>query len=473
MDRRLTELAEQISNELDESGSAPDATLERLLTGLSAGPVPVGRLGRFRALGSLQARIAVGYLAHWIRGGYGDAEARQASLNETRLKAALRLLESMGYLRGAIMKVGQLLAHYPNVVPVEFASLLGRLHFEAPPMHFALLGEFVRGELGADPGRLFDDFETQAFAAASLGQVHRARLKGSQKKVAIKIQYPNIGRTISDDFRNLKALMSPMRLSPDWDNLVAQMDEIRHMVEMETDYLQEAHSLRVARTAFGDEDGIVVPEVYPELSTRRVLAMEHIDGIHLKAFLATGPSQDSRDSYGFRITQAVYRLCYQKRILYADPHPGNYFFMPDGRLGLVDFGCCRQFSDEDVDYSNEMERSVFTSPAAVRQALARAVDVSDDRQIEPDHMQLLERYIDWLWEPVFEEGPFDFGNADYFRRGLEIYGELIRRRYIRSLPINTWFGKLFIGLRAMLTQLGARVDVGAILRQERERRETD
>ena len=253
MDRRLTELADQLSQELAESGPA-DASFERLLEGLSAGPVPVGRLNRAWTLGSLQAKIAAGYVAHWFRAGYGDADSRQASLNEARLKAALRLLGSMGYLRGAIMKLGQVLAHYPNIVPMEFASLLGRFHSEAPPMHFSLLREFVRGELGADPEQLFDDFEPRAFAAASLGQVHRARLKGSRQPVAIKIQYPNIGRTISDDFRNLRALMAPMRLSSDWNNVLAQMNEIHRMLEVEIDYVQEAEHLRIARTAF-EEDG--------------------------------------------------------------------------------------------------------------------------------------------------------------------------------------------------------------------------
>jgi predicted unusual protein kinase regulating ubiquinone biosynthesis (AarF/ABC1/UbiB family) len=217
MDPQVNDLIDGLPIEIKEpTRTSVGTSLQGLLEDLSKRRVPVGRFNRGWIFGALQAKIAAAYIAHWIRSGFSGAEAKERQLNETRLKAALQLIGGMGYMRGAIMKMGQILGNYPNLAPDEFASFLGLFHFEAPPMHFSLLREFVRDEWGADPEELFEEFDTNAFAAASLGQVHRARLKGSGETVAIKIQYPGIARTIREDLDNLRMLLLPMRLNRDW-----------------------------------------------------------------------------------------------------------------------------------------------------------------------------------------------------------------------------------------------------------------
>ena len=459
---RMAELIEALPLEREEA-VAPGAALQELLQELSHKDLPIGRFNRFWVLGTLQAKIAAAYLAWWLRSGYARGDQRQQALNETHLKAALKLLGGMSYLRGAIMKVGQIIATHPDAAPEQFADVLGHLHFEAPPMHFSLLREFVRNELGADPEDVFDQFETRAFAAASLGQVHRARLKGSDQRVAIKIQYPNIGRTIRDDFRNLMALLAPMRLSGDWDHIKAQFEDVRHMLDMETDYEQEAENLRIARAAFTEDDGIVVPRVFADYSRKRILTMEFIQGLHLDKFLSTDPPQELRDRFGHKIGVTLFRLQYSKRLVYADPQPGNYLFMPDGRLGFIDFGSCHHQLDEDIECLADTERAYFaSSPEALREANARGSDLTPQQAADDARMNMLAEWADWAWEPVVHEGPFDFGDLDYFRRGARMYGEFIRRRYTRSRPSNTWLIKAIYGLRALLARLKARVDLGAI-----------
>ena len=467
MEPHIADLIDALPEEpRDSRAGAMSPSLSGLLQEMAGRPLPVGRFHRARILGTLQAKIAVAYLAYWIRTSYKGVEEKQQRLNETHLKAALELLASMSYLRGAVMKIGQLLANHPYVAPEEFAGVLGYLHFEAPPMHFSLLREFVRNELGAEPEELFDDFETKAFAAASLGQVHRARLKGTGERVAIKIQYPSIGRAIRDDFRNLKALLFPMRLSGDWDNLKEQFEDVCAMLEQEINYEQEAENLRIARSAFHEEEGIVIPKVYPELSTRRVLTMEHIAGVHLPEFMASKPPQQVRDRFGDKILLSAARLWYGKHLLYADPHPGNYFFMPDGRLGVVDFGCCYRFTAKDLVFVDAVERAAHTSRDALREALIMGTDMTPQQQKEPERMALLERVCDWLWEPLLHEGPFDFGDPDYFRRGLDLFGKVMKKRYYRAMPVNIWLDRNFFGLRALLYQLKARVEWGRILNSE-------
>src|SRR5262249_23449054 len=320
----------------DEGEEAPEVG-DNLTGTLSSRPVPVGRLRRVGLLGTLQAKIAAAYLFYWIRGWFQSAAEKERMLAETHWRTALRLLDSMCYLRGAMMKIGQTLANLPGIAPREFVDTLHALHFNAPPMHWSLMREMVFNELGGDPEELFAEFDTTAFAAASLGQVHRARLKTGEE-VAVKIQYPGIARTIREDFRNLLTLLLPARLGTDWDSTKTQLDELRFQIERETDYEHEARCLTKARSLFREADGIVVPRVYREFTTGRVLTMEYVGGPHLGDYLACSPSQEERNAFGAKIVTSGYRLLCAGRMLYADFHPGNLVFMHDGRLGLLDFG---------------------------------------------------------------------------------------------------------------------------------------
>ena len=454
------------SESLDANRVTVRPRLESLIQELGQRPIPVGRFHRARLLGTAQAKIASTYLTNWVSSRFRGLDAKEQKLARTHLKAAVELLGNMAYLRGTVMKVGQFIASYPDFAPEEIADVLYPLHFEAPPMHFSLLREFVCNELGAEPEDLFDDFETKAFAAASLGQVHKARLKESGKPVAIKVQYPSIGRTIRDDFRNLLALLLPLRLSGDWDNLKLQFEDVRSMLERETDYEKEAKNLEVARTAFRGEEGIVIPKVYSEYSTKRVLTMEFVEGVHLDSFLRGGPSQELRDEFGRKMVMAFFRLHYGTNMVYGDPQAGNYFFMPDGRLGIVDFGCCHHMTPEDRDYVNEVEKALQTSSEALRQAARLAGDENPDRRLDPEQVRLTEQLAEWLWEPIAHEGPFDFGNPDYFKRGSSLIAEAVRGGHMRSRPVNTWLNRNYMGLRVLLLRLRAKVDCGALIKKE-------
>lgn len=461
----LSEVLTQLPEDL-ESGAPSPISLAELAATAGTRPIPIGRLSRFWTLGTLQGKIAAAYAFWWLRGMWSDASERDRALNETHLKAAVQLLGTMSHLRGAVMKLGQLLAHWPGVTPSEFADVLGRLYFQAPPMHFSLLREVVRSELGANPEDLFAEFDETAVAAASLGQVHRARLKGSGKEVAVKIQYPGIARSIRDDVANIKSLLFPMRLGADGDSIRDQLDDIEGVLSLEVDYAAEANNLRQARAALAGIRDVVVPEVHDALSTPRVLTMDWIDGVHLSAYVARKPTQAERDHYGELIVRSGMRLCYGSHMLYADVHPGNYLFMPDGRLGLIDFGCVRRYSKEDVDYLTQAEAAAFISRDAIRAAVIRGSNLPPSRLDEHDRIDLMMKWYDWVCEPVVSTERFDFSDPAYFHRGMDLWRELMRKRYTRTVPVNTWITKSFVGLRALLFHLGSRVPLGTILREE-------
>ena len=431
--------AGQAAVEQPESPAAVARTLEHL----SLRPVPVGSLRRLWSLGGLQAKIGVAYFAWWVRKYFRNADKRQQSLLDTHLRTAIDVLETMGYLRGAIMKIGQMAANLPEVVPDEFADTLSRLHFEAPPMHYSLLREHLHDELGGDPLEIFAEFETEAFAAASLGQVHRARLKTGQP-VAVKIQYPGIARTIRSDFRNLFAVLTPLRFTSDWENLKAQFEEVRQVFERETDYEFEAANLRTARSFFSEDDGVIVPKVYDDFSTRRVLTMEYVDGRSLDAFLAADPPQELRNRFGARIFRACCRIHFRARMQYADPHPGNFLFLDDGRLGFIDFGCVRHWNDAEWEYMRMADEALrdFSREALVAH-IRRGVDLTEDQLNDQKLMDLMVDYCRWIWEPLRYDGESECGDPAWIRRGVEITSEFTKFARPAQKPLNVFIQRSF------------------------------
>ena len=439
--------------------------LQSLIWDLATKPVPTGRLMRSLPVLTAPAKAALVFGANWASAAFLGGTAMEEKLKQGRIKAALALLAAMAHLRGLFTKVGQLLANYPTLVPAEVADTLWSLNFQSPPMHFSLIREMFLNELGTDPEKLFASFDTRAFAAASLGQVHRARLKTGED-VAVKIQYPNIGATIRQDLANLKTLLSPLRLSADWGNLQERLDDLTATLSMETDYENEARQLNRARELFAGDSDFAVPRAYTEISTKRVLVMDYLQGVHLDRFLATEPAQAERDRYGTLILRSSMRLFYRARLVYSDISPGNYIFMPDGRLGLIDFGCSRLFSDEEWEYSRQMHHAVKLGSEAVRRAIRRSATGSETGAVSEDYLRAVEELNDWNQQPIRTEGPFDFGNEKYFKEGLDIMMRLQTMAHHSSEPINVWYVRLFLSLRALLNRLGARVDMHSVFEVE-------
>jgi aarF domain-containing kinase len=459
---QLKELIEALPRDDDAAGKTIEISEQRLreiFDDLANRPVPVGSVRRLWTLSDLSVQIALAYMAFWVRQWFVDAETRKQRLVETNLRVALKLIHRMGYLRGAVAKVGQLLGGLPEVLPDQVVSTLDKLHFEAPPMHFSLLREMVRNELGKDPEEIFETFDKRAFAAASLGQVHRATLKTGEK-VAVKIQYPGIARTIDADMRNLAALMFPERLGRNWTSIKAQFDAIQRMLKSEVDYRHEAENLRRARALFNPEDGIVIPRLHEDYSTGRVLTTDFVSGQHLDAFLAAKPPQAVRNAFGTKLFTVWYRM-YYAAMHYADPHAGNYLFMRDGRLGLLDFGCIQHFDTEERELVRLAEQ-FFTGDLSGLPEFLRRARVPEKNIADPGSMRRSEDMCNWMLEPARKPGPFDYGDGSHLKRGVELISQTVLKRENQVHPMYTYYYRSILGLKALLYRLGAQVDVREI-----------
>ncbi|HUG68780.1 MAG TPA: AarF/ABC1/UbiB kinase family protein [Pirellulaceae bacterium] len=460
MSPNLSELIAALPESGDESkaGALPAPLAETSLR-----PIPIGRMSRLTTLGTLQAKIGAAYLFHWLRGWFRNAEVNERKLAETHWQTSLRMLESMTYLRGAVMKVGQTLANFPDIAPQQVVETLQQLHAEAPPMHWSLLSEMVRNELGDDPENVFAEFDKQAFAAASLGQVHRARLKTGEE-VAIKIQYPGIARAIQADFRNFFLFLLPSRLNRDWEYVKDQCEDLRQRLELETDYELEAVNLAKARTLFRDADGIVIPRVYPQYSTARVLTMERLDGLHITQFMERQPSQEERNEVARKILRAWYRLMFSGRMFYADFHPGNFLVLDDGRLGVVDFGFIMLYDDVEWELLRKIDRPLTTGRREDRiEVIKEWSGISDD---ETDRLRVSDEFAEWCWMSRYHGGDYDFTDEADFRRGVDLFLEMVRKRYTRARPNTPVISRCQFGWRSIFYQLQAKFDVRPIAEEE-------
>jgi aarF domain-containing kinase len=469
MNIRLSDLLAALpQDEPDSDVLASEEAQERLnaiFADLAHRPVPTGSLRRLWTLGELSTQVTLAYTALWFRRLFADAPAAERHTVDTNLRVALKMIHRLGYLRGAATKLGQALGNLPEILPDQVAMTLDSLHFQAPPMHFSLLREVVRNELGREPDDIFASFDKEPFAAASIGQVHRATLK-SGEDVVVKIQYPGIARAVDADLRNFMALMFPMRLTPLWQSVKGQCEAIREMLPRELDYVQEAVNMREARALFAPEEGIVVPRVFDDYSSARVLTSEFIPGPHLPAFLKSNPTQSVRNAFGEKMAMAWYRMCFAFQS-HADPHSGNYVFMDDGRLGLLDFGCVQHFSAE--ERAQFLRTDKFVEDPSVLPDLLLHGGFATERDLKnADYMRSIGDLWAWTVEPQRHEGDFDFGDESYFKRGIELTRDAALKRYTKAAPMYLYLSRSIFGSLALMLRLRTRFDIKRIHRREVE-----
>jgi aarF domain-containing kinase len=250
--------------------------------------------------------------------------------------------------------------------------------------------------------------------------------------------------------------------------VTAPSAKVRRTLNQEVDYFQEAESQRQAGALFRAEDGIVVPRVYSEYSGKRVLTTEYIPGMHLTEYLATNPTQESRNAFGTKIYVAWMRM-YYAFMSYGDPHPGNYVFMNDGRLGLIDFGCVQHYGPDERELARLADKMAYENPSILPEVVQRACGLAANDPELQEYSQVMRESLDWMMEPEREPGAFDFGDAKHFQRGVDWFTRVSRKRLFRANPMYVYWNRSVFGWKALLYRLRAQVDVHAIVHRERQK----
>lgn len=316
-----------------------------------AGRLPTGRIARSARVGGLVAGQGARWAGMRAANRLRSPERAEEARNERTAALVGQLVEQLGQMRGAAMKVGQLLSmvefdELPEEQRDDLQRRLAALRDDVPPVPFPKLEKLLRAELGAPLREVFADFDRHAFAAASIGQVHRATTREGEQ-VVVKVQYPGVAEAVETDLRNAGLLLPLVkRLAPGLDGK-ALMGELRERIGDELDYELEAQQQRRIWRLLRDHPFARVPRVHTELSSRRVLVSDYVAGERFEEVRRS--DEATRDRYGESVFRFFFGLLYRDGIALGDPHPGNYLLCPDGRVCFLDYGLLRDVGAAHLD----------------------------------------------------------------------------------------------------------------------------
>jgi predicted unusual protein kinase regulating ubiquinone biosynthesis (AarF/ABC1/UbiB family) len=413
-----------------------------------------GRARRIFKVGGLTTSVGSSYIWQTLKRPFQSAERQQRQLLETHLRNARRLVERSTELRGAFLKLTQLLSMRDDLLPAEALKVLSVVQSSLPPMPYDLIRQQMERELGKGPEELFARFEREAFAAASLGQVHRAVLT-SGERVVVKIQYPGVESTVDQDLGNIRALLQAlvvvvrdvMRQDFDPSEVYRELEERLHE---ELDYIHEANNVALFQRMFADDPEVAIPRVYPDLSSRRVLTLEEMTGYPIAEIMGPGVDQELKDWVAVKYFRVLWRQIFEFGILHTDPHPGNYLVTYHPRLAILDFGSIRVFPEDIRRAYYHLARGMLEGDrATVARCLVELsfIDAGDDPAP-------FIRILDIIFEPVLEDGVYDPRDYNSVERGLEIAAIGLQHRIFRAPGHRVFLERALLGLDAYLKQLG-------------------
>jgi predicted unusual protein kinase regulating ubiquinone biosynthesis (AarF/ABC1/UbiB family) len=403
-----------------------------------------GRISRFARVGAGLSGAAATFGANALFGG-GDAEARNAR--------ALR--ETLGQLKGPLMKVAQIMATVPDLLPPEFAAELAELQTNAPAMGPSFVRRRMAAELGPDWATRFASFDLTPAAAASLGQVHRATsLDG--RALAVKLQYPDMQSAVESDLGQLRTILAIGRRMVGSIDTREVIDELSERLREELDYDHEARAMALYRAFFAGRSDIAVPASDPNLSSQRLLTMEWLDGRGLQAFKSA--DQTTRDHVAKLLFEGWWDPLIKIGVIHGDPHLGNYSFAGEAdRLNLLDFGCIRVFPPTFVGGVVKLHRSIVAGDRAGERA---AYEAWGFKGLSDDLMDVLGIWARFIYGPLLDDrvrtvadgvAPGEYGRREAFqvKQALEQKGPItIPREFV-------FMDRAAIGLGSAFLHLGA------------------
>ena len=420
--------------------------------------VPGGRGARLARLGWMATGIAGGMVAEGAR---QLAQGNRPKLSDLLLTPgnARRVADQLAKLRGAAMKVGQLVSmESGDLLPPALAEILGRLRSDARAMPRAQVKGVLDAQWGKGWEKRFTHFSYTPMAAASIGQVHRAQTKDG-RDLAIKIQYPGVVESIDSDVDNVAALFRMSGLMPKEMDIKPLLRDAKRQLHDEADYLREAGYLSRYGELLADAPDYALPQLHADLTTARVLAMSVVGGVPIET-LADAP-QDERDRVMTLLFALLLRELFEFRLVQTDPNFANYRFEPDTRqLILLDFGATRPYK---ASMANEFRRLMKGAMAGDREQMNTAALAIGyyDTSTQDRHRQTVLDMGELALEPFTHDGPYDFGASDVLAR-LRARGiELGLDRDFWQLPPSDamLLQRKFGGLYMLAIRLKARVDL--------------
>ncbi len=349
--------------------------------------IPTGRFQRLAKIGGAAAGAAVKQAGTKAANVARSDERSDAALERRQLETAKQIVKVLGGMKGASMKIGQMLSYLDvGLVPAEhreeFQAELAKLRDNAPKVGFEDMRKVIEDELGQSVSSAFADFNPEPIAAASIGQVYRARLDDG-RDVAVKVQYPGVDGAVRADMQNLGMLMRlARRITPQLD-VEALAGEIRDRIVDELDYELEASNQRKLARAFRNHPFIVVPEVVTSMCRARVIVSQFVEGDGFDVLRAE--PEEERNRLGEIIFRFYFETMYRHRAFSGDPHPGNLLRMPDGKVAFLDFGLFKEISPAAAELELSSARAIIEeNPPELHRLFTKGGFISDPERLSPD-----------------------------------------------------------------------------------------
>src|SRR3954466_10375103 len=431
--------------------------------------IPQTRIGRSAKLGTAIGGQATRYAGTAAANVVRSGEKSQERLETRHIETALRMASVLGEMKGAAMKIGQMASFIDvDFLPPEYREIyqeqLSKLRTHAPAMPWEKVREVLEEEYDESPERVFAEIEEEAFAAASIGQVHRATLRDGTP-VAVKVQYPGIADALESDLANAGILIRLAKVLAPGLDARAVASELRERVLEELDYEYEAQNQRAFARAYDGHPFIFVPKVHSRLSRRRILVSDYVDGRGFDDVKKL--EQDERDIFG----EIVFRFCfgsiYHLRHFNADTHPGNYLLMEDGRVAFLDFGMTKKLTQQQIQLEQRaVDATVNDDPEALRSALHDLGFVNDPKKVDAERLMT---HVKMVGGWYLEDGEVRITPKRVMKM-IEVtsdprsdFFDLVRKE---SLPADELMGRrMETGLLAVLAQLRATANWHRIMRE--------
>ena len=413
------------------------------------------RTARNAQIAALSARIGAGSALRRARATFASAERREQLRSEHQLRTAADVAQTLGQMKGALMKLGQMASYLDEGLPAPVREALSSLQTAAPPMAPELASEMIQAELGARPERLFAEWDPEPIAAASIGQVHRAITRDGQA-VAVKVQYPGVADAIDADLANAGLVFGSLaRAFPGFDPAPV-VGELQVRLREELDYRHEAANQTLFAEFYRGHPFIAVPAVRPDLSTARVLTSELVTGATFDEVDAW--PQAERDRVGEILYRFVFRSLYRLHAFNGDPHPGNYLVTRGGRVTFLDFGLVRRFDDDELGVFRSMITAIAVDhdAEAFRRAVVAAGLLAPDAPVTTSQVA---DFFGQFYELVRQPGPVTCSP--------EYAAALVRRTFDRQSPVTRYttvpasfvlIQRINLGVFALLGRLCATAD---------------
>lgn len=420
--------------------------------------IPTGKVKRASKIITTGAKVGGNYVKYFAKKAVGSENAR-AELDEAN---ASDIYDTLSEMKGGALKAAQIMSMDRNFLPQAFQEKFAQAQYNVPPLSYPLVVKTFKTYFDKTPTEIFDEFSKQAVNAASIGQVHKAKIGDTE--YAVKVQYPGVADSISSDLKLVKPLAVRMLNLQDKD-IEKYFKEVEQKLTEETNYINELNQSIEISEACSHIPNIIFPKYFKEYSSEKILTMTWVKGEPLSVFLKSNPSQEVKN----KVAQAIWDFyTYQMNVLkaiHADPHPGNFLVQPDGTVAVIDFGCVKRITEDFYEtYSKFLDATIFQDDERFKKALFDLEFLlPEDTPEETETFFNLFKEMIPLFSLPFRSGEFDFKTSGFMDKINAVSKRLSTDKELRKL--NTARGSkhlLYInrtnfGLFAMVDDLKAKI----------------